>query len=265
MVVVAMAVSVLARPIRDPLWFQLILNLLVVALVLVAQCYLNRRPAAELGLTTRRGWLWQLVAGMVLGVLAVSALVAALAAGGWLVRLTLQWTTRQAESLAPHLAPGLLGMLGVAVCEELLFRGYMLERFRRLGLPVALLLSAAIFSLLHFLNQAHDQTLLGPLNIALAGVLFGLARLATGSLWLPVGFHWTWNWSIIFLYGLPMYRGAPSNSLFTAEVAGPWWITGGAYGPEGSLLATAVLALLIAHYWRQSRQRQLTYWDGVWK
>ena len=82
------------------------------------------------------------------------------------------------------------------------------------------------------------------MNTALFGILFGAALLRSHDLWLPVGLHFGWNVDLPFL-------GVDLSGL-TIRVtgyelvwkAGDLW-SGGEYGPEASILTSAVLVLLV--------------------
>jgi len=125
-----------------------------------------------------------------------------------------------------------------AVGEEMLFRGYGFQVLvKGIGAFATILPVAVLFGL------AHSQNLnFGPLalfNTILWGVVLGYAYVRSGDLWLPIGLHFGWNWTLPLL-------GA-NLSGFTMDVTGyamHWkaWdkLSGGAYGPEGGLLTTAV-------------------------
>lgn len=126
--------------------------------------------------------------------------------------------------------------------EEMLFHGYAFQLLiRRLGAFATILPAAVIFGLAHMENP--NSNLLGIGNTMLWGVLFGYAYLRTGSLWLPIGLHYGWN------VALPVFGANLSG--FTMGVtgyalhwtAGTLW-SGGDYGPEGSLLTTAIVIVL---------------------
>ena len=61
----------------------------------------------------------------------------------------------------------------------------------------------------------------------------------------------------------PTKEASPCHKIFHRKLAplleptlaGPEWVTGGAFGPEGSLVTTAVLALATIWIWRTSRLR----------
>lgn len=126
--------------------------------------------------------------------------------------------------------------------EEMLFHGYAFQLLiRRLGAFATILPAAVIFGLAH-LGNPHSN-LLGIGNTMLWGVLFGYAYLRTTALWLPIGLHFGWN------IALPLLGSNLSG--FTMGVTGytlHWKTTdlwsGGDYGPEGSLLTTAVVVAL---------------------
>ena len=125
----------------------------------------------------------------------------------------------------------------VAVFEEVLFRGILFRLLERgLGTWVALAVSALLFGFLHFANPG--ATLLSALALALeAGVLLAASYVATRSLWLPIGLHTAWNFLEGPVYGAPV-SGVGLPSLLEASFDGPWWLTGGAFGPEAGLPAT---------------------------
>jgi uncharacterized protein len=126
--------------------------------------------------------------------------------------------------------------------EEMLFHGYAFQLLiRRLGAFATILPAAVIFGLAHLGNP--NSNLLGIGNTMLWGVLFGYAYLRTSALWLPIGLHFGWN------VALPLFGANLSG--FTMGVtglglhwnAGMLW-SGGDYGPEGSLLTTAIVVVL---------------------
>jgi hypothetical protein len=80
---------------------------------------------------------------------------------------------------------------------------------------------------------------------SLGGVMYGMAFLLTGRLWLPWGLHFAWNFVQGPLLGFPV-SGLDSGGLQTIVDHGPAWLTGGSYGPEGGLVCIAFRFLLMA-------------------
>jgi uncharacterized protein len=137
------------------------------------------------------------------------------------------------------LSLGLLSFILVGFAEEIFVRGYPFSVLQKQGgVVTALLLTSAVFSLMHVFNPGIGW--FGFLNILLAGIWLGLARVVSGSLWLPVGLHIGWNFFMGPVFGFPV-SGIIERSVWIIRPAGPDWISGGLFGPEGGALATLVL------------------------
>jgi hypothetical protein len=126
-----------------------------------------------------------------------------------------------------------------AVGEEIVFRGVIFRRLEgALGTSIALVISAAIFGLVHAGNTGASW--ISTLAIALeSGALLGIAYAATRSLWLPIGLHFGWNFTEGGVLGAAV-SGGQYQGLIAAPLSGPPWLTGGAFGPEASLVALIV-------------------------
>lgn len=141
-----------------------------------------------------------------------------------------------------------------ALLEEIMFRGVgQVVLARALGRVRAVVLLSVVFSLAHLLNP--NGTALGLFNIALAGVFLGLVFYLPGGIWTAWGAHLGWNATLAALdapvSGLPF-----EIPLIDYAPGGPQWLTGGSFGPEGGLLATATLGLGTAIAWRWMRKEQ---------
>jgi uncharacterized protein len=137
-------------------------------------------------------------------------------------------------------AVGLLGfMAGAAVTEELVFRGILFRIVeQRTGTWIALTLIGLLFGLLHLLNP--NATLGGALAIAIeAGGMLTAAYVATRKLWVPIGLHFGWNFAASAIFSTEVSGSNTPQGLLDATMSGPPLVTGGAFGPEGSLYAVA--------------------------
>lgn len=188
-----------------------------------------------------------LAAGLALGVGAAGvALVAA-------VLVANSHWSRDAGGVGDYLAQVLktsLVLAPAALSEEVIFRGIPLVLLAAaIGRATALVLVAGlVFALFHGLNPGI--TPLGMGNIALAGILLGVAFYAPGGLWTAFGAHLGWNATLAAL-DAPV-SGLPFSIPFIDYRPGdPVWLSGGGFGPEGGLLATGAItaALLIAVRW----------------
>ncbi|HLJ46693.1 MAG TPA: type II CAAX endopeptidase family protein [Bryobacteraceae bacterium] len=129
-----------------------------------------------------------------------------------------------------------------AIGEEMLLRGYAFQLLVRAAGPFATILpTSVIFALLHANNPNFG--FLAGFNTFLFGVLLGYSFLRSGDLWLPIGIHFGWNWALpllgVNLSGLTI--GVTGYTMHW-KIGGLW--SGGAYGPEGGLLTTAIVVLL---------------------
>jgi hypothetical protein len=133
-----------------------------------------------------------------------------------------------------------------AVNEEAIFRGYPFQRLVESITPLgAIALTSLLFGLAHVANP--HSTWISTLNTALIGITLAIAYLRTRSLWMPIGMHFIWNFLLGFFVGLPVSGLTLSDSILTAQVQGPIWLTGGSYGPEGSLLTTGAILLVTVY------------------
>src|SRR5438093_684869 len=117
------------------------------------------------------------------------------------------WTMRAtsgAAAVGKTLAVSLLIFLFAAATEEMLFRGYPLQTLARANLAwLGVLLTSVPFAAVHLANP-NVVPGFTFVNTALAGVWLAIAYLHTRSLWFPLGVHWSWNWALGSLFGLPV-------------------------------------------------------------
>lgn len=141
----------------------------------------------------------------------------------------------------------LLGFLCQGGVEEWVFRGYMYRALKeRWRWWVAALVTSAGFALMHSANPNFSVAAL--LNTFLAGLLLALLVERSGSLWSATLAHGVWNFGVASLVSLPV-SGLRVFHLLETRVTGPEPLTGGGFGPEGSLLLTALALPLAAILW----------------
>jgi membrane protease YdiL (CAAX protease family) len=150
-----------------------------------------------------------------------------------------------------RLGLGLLVFGVSAVVQEIVFRSLLLGGLRRLtgSAGLALVVSAALFGLVHLVLSA-DATTISVLSNTMGGLMYGVAFLRSGRIWLPVGVHLAWNLVQGTVLGFVVSgNGDYSDALMHVMTWGPTWLSGGAYGPEGSVFSlvgrAAVIGLLV--------------------
>ena len=140
--------------------------------------------------------------------------------------------------------------------EEVATRGWLLTRIAaRTNLPLAIVISSSLFGILHMGNAG--VTFLSVLNIILDGVLAGLLFIYTDSIWLVVAQHGTWNYVQGNLLGFQVSGTGADASIFSFTMGdGPDWLTGGAFGAEGSIITTLVLLVSLVIVYRLGERKE---------
>lgn len=121
-----------------------------------------------------------------------------------------------------------------------------------LGRKMALLVAPLLFSAAHLGNP--NESVLGLLEILAGGVLMYYVYDRTGSFFTVWMLHFSWNFTMNGIFGLAN-SGANIPGFLRSRVTGPTWLTGGATGPEASVLAVGLDVLLFAVIWKVSDQR----------
>jgi len=135
-----------------------------------------------------------------------------------------------------------IGFAVVALEEEFHYRGYVLYTLAQgIGFWPAATVTSALFGYSHLGNAGETWT--GLFNAGAGGLLFCLLLRRSGNLWMPIGFHTSWDWTQTYLCGIPDSGQVLPGHLLSGVFSGPSWLTGGAVGPEGSLLLTVWLFL----------------------
>ncbi|HTT98580.1 MAG TPA: type II CAAX endopeptidase family protein [Rhizomicrobium sp.] len=208
--------------------------------------FVERRSFASAGMVADRS-LGRFLAGHLTGVGMASAIVAGIwLAGGF-----------QAGAIAPAFQSPMALASIAALCvsfalqssaEELVFRGWALSAIApKLGIVLAVILSSAVFLLLHSGRGAAPLVYLNTGLFALFACAWAIRR---GHIWGVMGWHSGWNWILAVGFesrvtGLDTHLPALFVQMHST---GPGYLTGGADGPEGSIVCTAVLLAGIAWF-----------------
>lgn len=127
--------------------------------------------------------------------------------------------------------------------EEVVFRSFLIPAIeQRLGTFAALNISSILFFVLHLSNP--NASGLGMINLFFGGILMGLLFLKYRNVWVPTGFHASWNFIQSTLLGFPV-SGHDTYSYIELRETGHDYITGGPFGYEGSIISIAILIVSI--------------------
>ena len=227
------------------------------ALMVLWVRFVENRPLASMGLRKQaalkrfgRGVLWGLAFN-------AAVIFTIYALGGY-----------ELKAIAPALkVPGALGIialffLGFTVqgsSEEIMMRGWVLSAMAaRFGLVVAVLANAVVFAALHLGNEGLGHVnWIAMLNIVLVGIFLSLYALREGSLLGVFGWHAAWNWLLGVGFGLNV-SGLTVNTPalvvdFDRKPDMANWLTGGTFGPEGSVVVSLVLLAGIVWFLRPGK------------
>lgn len=216
-----------------------------VLVLLWAQLF-ERRGPATLGLNAKGPM--RFLRGYLLGLGFLLAVVGGIwLAGGYVVEGGGAFGSSAVGAALIPIGALLLGFIIQGSSEELLFRGWLMQLIAsRHGIWLAVIGNSALFALAHAGNiEPSNELYVGLANIVLFGLFISLYAVREGSLWGVCGWHAAWNWLLGLGFGLEV-SGMKIDSLplVTDLAAAPdaaWWLTGGSFGPEASVVTTAVL------------------------
>lgn len=134
----------------------------------------------------------------------------------------------------------LLEHILVGFWEELVFRGYLFQNMNDgMGLKPAIFISCIIYGVIHFTNP--NAGILSSTIIVLFGFIRIYGYLATKALWLSIGMHIGWNFFQGPIFGFAASGHQKSTLLDLTIISEKHWLTGGDFGPEGSILILPIL------------------------
>jgi membrane protease YdiL (CAAX protease family) len=213
--------------------------------------WIEGRTFAAYGFPFREAFGRKFLTGSLWGILSIAAVVGMMAlAGGYSV-----------SGLAIHGGEAVkaailwaLATLAIGLYEENYFRGYTLFTLSRgMGFWRGAVLLSLVFGALHYFLKPRE-TWMDLLSVTLIGLFFCLTVRRTGSIWWAIGWHFTYNFGSLFVFGGPNTgnNGNPvPGHLLASTFHGPDWLTGGPMGPEASVFIFPVIALLFWAFLRR--------------
>jgi membrane protease YdiL (CAAX protease family) len=224
----------------QPVYLSIFINLVAsLAMVFLFRKLIDKASIRSLGLDWK-GFARERSIGCLTGVFLCLVIALVL----WVMQL-LQWYVEDIP--VQGLFTSLIIMIAVALAEELVFRGYVLNNLMQSMKPqAALLLSAILFAILHSLNPNFNLTAF--LNILLAGLLLGINYIFTRNLWFSIMLHLSWNFIQGPVLGFKV-SGLELPTLLQQNLRGSILLTGGEFGLEASWLTLIVFAIAIPFFY----------------
>lgn len=149
-----------------------------------------------------------------------------------------------------------LGYMIQGMAEEVLCRGYlMVSAARRSPMWVAVLINSLFFAVLHLGNTGI--TPLAFINLFLFGVFASLYFIRRGNIWGSGAFHSVWNFAQGCIYGIQVSGMTKTTTIFGSSLTeGKEFLNGGAFGMEGGICVTVVLAagIIVLYLMKQKEE-----------
>ncbi len=230
-----------ARGLVSDTWTPLVEQAMLVFLLIVGYAAMGfwldsqTDPISAQGFPWRMGWSRELGVGLATGWAIVLVCVLPLTIFGG---IAISFST-QASAWGWLAVDAALFAL-TALAEEVAFRGYGFQRFvQSVGPTGATLGFAAIYAILQVLTPGASHA---SFAVALVfTILLSTAYLRTRALWVSWGLNFAWKAVRALLFGLAVSGDSSHSPVVQGDPMGRFWLTGGAYGLDGSWLTFFVL------------------------
>ena len=226
----------------DPLFMDLLIFLFPAGLVCLWVLAVERRSPIGLGFYKEKAWL-ELLKGGLIGFLLIGAVVGLQVLTGSIHLSYFDFSFENILNLILIL-PFWFIQSGT---EELLTRGWLfpvVSKHTRIWIGTAV--SSLLFAILHLQNPSVNWISL--LNIALFGLLACLYVLKTDNIWGISAIHAAWNCFQGSFFGLSVSGLSTAYAPMRFENGKvPEFMSGGGFGPEGSLFSSLVMSVYILY------------------
>lgn len=248
-----------AEGFAGPLWSPLLEQAMLVFLLLLGYAAMGfwfqrqLHPISAQGLPRREGFPAEFGLGLATGwgIALVCVLPMAIAGG---IAVVLTGRLSEWGWLVSDAAFFLLATLA----EEIAFRGYAFQRFVDAVGPLGASLGfAAYYGIVQQLMPGSSRASFA-VSIAL-GLLLSTAYLRTRGLWVGWGLNFGWKAVRALLFGLAVSGVGSHASIVIGDPMGPFWLTGGGFGLDGTWLAFFVILAAIPVLWRLTRDLDYRY------
>jgi membrane protease YdiL (CAAX protease family) len=224
--------------------------------VFISRRIMDKRSISSLGVDLSKKVVPDLAVGFMISLLSLVLVFVLEILFGWIHNVSFAWQTQSPISVISGSIIALILFILVGWNEELLSRGYHLQTLTSgLNLPFGVIISSAIFGILHLTNP--NATWVSVIGIFLAGLFLAFGYIRTHKLWLSIGLHIGWNFTEGVLLGFPV-SGWNGYQLTRIKINGPVIWTGGAFGPEAGLiiLPALILGIILIYLYTQPFSRK---------
>jgi membrane protease YdiL (CAAX protease family) len=204
--------------------------------------FFEKRPLKTIGLRGKNAFKKYLF-GFLTGIIMMSAVIGLMKIFGSVSNVKLPVTSSLDEVAVVLLL--LAAYIVQGANEEILSRGWQFQVIGARYKPwIGALISSIIFVLLHGFN--NGISIISVLNLFLFAFLLILFVLRDNSIWAACGWHSSWNWTMENIFGMNVSGSESVGSILNLSVKGPDFLSGGDFGPEGSVFTTIILFIGIS-------------------
>ena len=235
-------------------WVPLFTQMLRVGFVLAGFWVFGRvfdreaHPIEAIGLKRRSGWWNEIGLGLAFGWALVVACVLPLTVIGG-ISVVLLTALHDWAWLVVEVAFFLLLTLG----EELALRGYGYQRLiQAVGEFRGTVLMVALTAVAQW--AVPGSTRASILVAMLVTTVLSVAYLRTRALWVSWSINFGWKATRALLFGLAVRGDAAHSPVVEGNPMGPFWLTGGGYGLDGSWWAAIVLLAALPFLYKATRE-----------
>lgn len=215
---------------------------------------LDKKPVRNMGLINFKEGYKDFIFGLAFGAVSITIVFAILLNFGGIALIN----NFSKPNITISILTGLIMFIIVGFAEEIFNRGYCMTVLNQTKNKwFVVIVSSMIFSALHAGNANVKP--LAFINIFLVGVLFAYMFLKSSNIWMPIGYHITWNYFQGNIWGFQV-SGGETKGLYQTKILQENILNGGLFGPEGGLIVTFILLLsfiVVKEYYKNKNIKKL--------
>lgn len=225
--------------------------------------YIDKSSFSKYGLRLNGSWYSEFGIGALIALFQLSLFFVIIYITGNLVVEDTFVTNSTEYSFTQGLVSEIIRNLAGSISEEIIFRSFLFyiayEALNRKfenkykNALIACVIISPFFGLAHLANDG--ATFYSSLNLGLDALMICLPFLITGRLGMSIGMHFSWNITQTILFGFANSGHIPKASILNSVMPDNI-LTGGEFGPEGSilLLALDIIAVILILYWMRIKR-----------
>lgn len=217
----------------------IIQNILLVSGSFIVWKIFEKKSIREMGIPNIKSGYKELGVGLILGAITISIVAIFLLLIGS-VKLVNPITSPR---ITVDLLIGIVAFIAVGFGEEIFGRAYCMSVLKQTRNKwIILIVSSIIFAAMHLGNAAIG--IIPLINLFLIGIAFGYMFMKSSNIWMPIGFHISWNYFQGYIWGFEV-SGNVVDGMYKIQTVNDSILNGGAFGAEGGLVVTVITILII--------------------